>query len=192
MNSDGSDIVVSEPTNEPVFYTTVQAVRSLIGVAPSQPSHNLLTNMPNKPIYVPKRKTLTHVAEGKVHINATEAAVLKTDLETISAGHHKLFIKRNIQATSHKDVKTKDSQKLVLNCKSTIQLSNEYAKYHKQFWNTLCEFQSIRDYHTEYVNTTMHHNEVFKNNTVPIYSAPFREKQKARGSVSKTLDDMRA
>lgn len=75
---------------------------------------------------------MAHVRNSPGYIIVTEAIFLKTVAETICAMRQELLVDRDIQMTRHKSVKTKEDYKLKFACRSTFQLSDDYAELHKQ------------------------------------------------------------
>lgn len=71
---------------------------------------------------------------------ATEAALLEADPKPIDVVHYKPLLYKDTRITRHKDVEAKDSEKVMFDWKSKVQLSNEYAEYRNQFLNMLSEF----------------------------------------------------
>lgn len=86
---------------------------------------------------------VVHVVDSLALIIATEAALLETNADIISAAHYKPSVCRETQITRHKDVGGKDDHKFMLDWKSEVQLLDDYTEYHDKFLKMLSKFWSM-------------------------------------------------
>lgn len=76
-------------------------------------------------------------------IIATVTVLLQTDSEVMIAVQQKLYVDKVAQMTRNNDVEAEENHNLKLDCKSEVQLSDDYAKFCGQFLNILSKFLSI-------------------------------------------------
>lgn len=88
MKSSGSGKKDIEPTDVSTNRPSLHVARKIVNVISRKPFYSLLTNMSEKPVYIPKRMIMTHVPDCHAHVIGTNAALSKTDLEIIGALHH--------------------------------------------------------------------------------------------------------
>lgn len=81
--------MVLEPANECTDFVTVQIAKCLVKIIPNKPFQVLLTSMSNRRLHIPDQIIVAHITDRWAHLMASEATLLKTDLETIDTVHYK-------------------------------------------------------------------------------------------------------
>lgn len=86
---------------EAVYYNanraSLQVEREVVDVTSNKYFHILLTNVSNKPVYVPKRVLAAHVTDSPAPVIAIRGALYGTVVRIIGAVHHKRSIDRVTQ-----------------------------------------------------------------------------------------------
>lgn len=87
-------------------------------------------------------------------------------------------------------VKWRDYEKLKLNCKDKVQLSNEYTKNREYFYYMRTAFSSVKDGQLGQVNIPEHRITLTDENTQSINSAPYRAGPKTQEIENAEIEKM--
>lgn len=180
VTSSSSGALVLEHTDKRAGYTTVQVARSPLAGTPDKRFCVLLIILSRGTVHIPGLIIVAHVTYSPVYIILMNAALLGTKPEEIETVHYRPPIYRITQKTCHKDVGAIIDQNLTFKWKSTVQVLDDYAKYHGQFLNTLSEFQSTWNVLFGQVNIVKKRIEVTGEHTQPTHLVSHQANRKTR------------